>query len=418
MTEAAPNVLFVQRRPQAAPPAGTQNVHPIPAQPAPQKPAAPKIKVAPVAAPRKRGLFGVLSFLAVVAVPVGLTAGYLWGAAGVGAADRYETGFSFSVRSETAPPPQGAAMAAMMGGGGNAASDAGVVADFVTSREMVSRLMAAGVDLPGMFSIEAENDPIFSLRNGEDLEAVADYWKRAVTAERDTQTGIVRVNVQAFRPEHTLTIATAALAESQKLVDELSAQAKADIMRSSEAEVERARAEQQADRAALTEFRVENGIVDPQLSLTGRTTSLDELRVERDKILMERANLEANARPGDIRLDQVNLRLRTIVALIAEREAEFGDAQGFARIASQFEDLQARAEFSEMSLRNAMTMRDAARKEADLRGSYLTSHVTPHLAERSDHPDRVQITLIVAGILMGLWLILGLIRSAFREHRK
>lgn len=370
------------------------------------------VVVEPMPAARRKDRSWALGFLGMVAIPVGLYAGYLWGFA----ADRYETGFSFSVRAETAQPPAGAAMAAMMGGGGNAASDAGVVADFVTSREMVSRLEGAGLDLAAMFSVAADTDPVFSLRGDGTLEEVARYWEKAVTAERDAQTGIVRVRVTAFTPQDAEAIATAALAQSQALVDELSAQAKADAMRSSEAEVARAQTERDAARQELSAFRVDNAIVDPETSLAGRTRILDELRAELDKAILARDDVAATARPEDPRIAQADIKIANLEAMIARRSAEFGDERGYARLASEYEDLVARVEFTELTLRNAMTARDMARKEADLRGAYLISHVLPHAPEMSERPARAQNLAIAAAALVAFWLLAMLVIRAVRER--
>lgn len=405
-TPAAPVVVIRNERPQRPAPV------PAAAQ-APQPAAAPvPVAVEPFAPPARRRFRGALSFLGAVALPVALCAGYLWGFA----ADRYETGFSFSVRSPSEQPAQASAMAAMMGGGGGASSDAGVLADFITSREMASRLIQRGVDLPVMFSATADRDPVFSLRHPDDPEEVAAYWERAVSAERDPQTGIVRVSVEAFSPKDALVIAQAAMEESRKLVDELSAQSKADLMRSSEAEVARAEAEREEARKALTEFRVRNAIVDPETSLAGRVATLDELRAALDKETLARADIAAGSRSNDPRLAQADVRLDNLRALIAERTAEFGDDAGYARLASEYEDLQARAEFADITLRNAMTVRDAARKEADTRAAYLTAHVLPHEPGSAGAPDRWVLTGIAAGFLLGLWLLMRLVAAAVRER--
>lgn len=379
---------------------------------APVAPAAPQVNVKPPVRKARRSPMFLVSFLLCFAIPLALCATYLWGYA----ADRYQTGFSFSVRSETATPPGGEAMAAMMGGGGGAASDAGVVADFIISREMVTRLMDKGVDLPTMFSLHADTDPVFSLRDTTSVEAITDYWQSAVTAERDTQTGIVRVSMTAFTPEDAMTIAQAALSESQALVDDLSAQAKADMIRSSQAEVDRAQDERNEVRAELSDFRVENAIVDPETSLAGRTRILDELRSELDKALIARADIAANARPNDIRVQQADVRIQNIQDLIDTRSQEFGDEQGYARIASQYEDLVSQVEFSEITLRNAITVLDAARKEADMRGAYLTSHVMPHTPQSSEVPARINALLMIGSLLLAIWIVISLIHTAIRER--
>lgn len=376
-----------------------------------EAPTSPTVNVMPFAAPtRARRSFPML-FIAIVCLPLVTCAVYLWGFA----ADRYESGFSFSVRSASQTTPQNSAMASMMGAGG-ASSDAGVLADFITSREMPERLTHSGLDLAGMMSMHAGKDPLFSLRDPDDPEALARYWADNVSAVRDPQTGIVRVEVQAFTADDAKTVATSVMEQTRQLVDELSSQSKDDTMRSSEAEVSRAEKERDAARTALTDFRVSNAIVDPETSLTGRVSTIDQLRSELDKEMLARADIAANARSNDPRLAQADVRIKNLNTLIGQRTAEFGDDTGYARVASRYEDLMARAEFSEITLRNAMTVRDGARKEADMRAAYLVPHVLPHRPYSPGAPHRVMIMCIAAAFLLGAWLLSRLVISAIREH--
>lgn len=377
-----------------------------------ERPLPKPVEVMPFPAQKRRKKLLTAGNLLLLVAPVALWLTYVW----MFAVDRYETGFSFSVRAQNEQSPQGSAMAAMMGAGGGTSSDAGVVSDFITSREMVSRVMSSGIDLHAMFSREVKNDPLFSLGiNKGSLEDVSKYWKRAVSAERDPQTGIVRVSVTAFSPNDAKAISEAVLNESMMLVQTLSEESKADLMRSSEEEVARAQAERDNARSNLSAFRVENSIVDPVTSLAGRTQAIDELRMELDKAMIAKADVMANSVQSDVRIAQADVRIKNLQDMIDQRLAEFGDERGYAVMATEFEDLQAKAEFSEMTLRNAMTVRDAAKKEADMRSSYLVPHVLPHQAETSTVPNRMSLSLIGFGFIAGLWLLSLLIKAAIRE---
>lgn len=393
---------------------------PIPPRPAPVLQVAPPVgqaRPAPsVSAPvartgRARRILRPLgSFGLFVGLPAAAAAFYLW----EHAQDRYVTSFSFSVRSEQAAGAAGG-MAAMMGAG--APSDSGIVADFETSREMLERLEARGLDLVGMYSAPHARDPLFSLRPGaaaEDLEA---YWRRVVRVDRDPQTGIVAVKVEAFDPGQSLGVAQAMLDESDKLVEGLSERSRADMTRASAAELERARERLEQSRERLTRFRIENQVVDPAAEMQGRARVLDELRGQLAAALVARANIEAGTGSHDVRLRQADVNISSLRAAIAEEQAGVGQARGHAEVTAGYERLAAEMRMNEEAVRAASSRHDMALQEAARRGAWLVAHVEPHPAERSVVPDR---PLWMGFILLSLtvsWLIGGLVRSALRDQQ-
>lgn len=360
----------------------------------------------------RRALGRLGSFAALVGLPALLSGWYLWN----NAQDRYVTTFSFSVRSEQPASPAGG-MAAMMGAGG-ASSDAGIVADFESSREMLERLEARGLDLVSIYSAPHAIDPVFALKPDAAVEDLEAYWQRAVKVDRDPQTGIVGVKVWAFDRQQSLDIARAMLAESDALVEDLSEQAKADVTRASAAELERARIRLEQSREALNAFRIDNRVLDPVAEMQGRARVLDELRGQLAAALVARANIEAGTGNSDIRLRQADVNISNLRKAISDEQEQVGGPDGgYAAIASGYERLSAEVRMNEEALHAASTRHDMALQDAARRAAWLVAHVAPHSAERSTVPDRPLWMAFILGILTVGWLIGGLVRAALKDQQ-
>lgn len=380
--------------------------------------AAPTVSAPPARRTSKLGsrLRPATVFGAMVLAPTAVAGFYLW----EHALDRYETAFSFSVRSQQSQPMGGgmAAMASMAGAGGGA-SDAGVVADFLAGREVVERMMAGGIPVPDILSIGHNQDPLFSLAPGAAIEEVESFWGRVAHVERDPQTGIVRFRVAAADRDASLRLARAALEQADLLVNQLSERAASDATRV--AADERARAETRAGeaRTAMQEFRSRHAVVDPTIEYEGRMSVLTGMRQKLSDALIQRAGVLGVSTNGDAdaRVQALDLQIRNLREAIAAETDLVGSQDGYALIASGFERAASDLAFAEEAWRAAIAGEDLARKVADARRAYLAVHAEPRAAEISVTPNRWQRLFIVFGACATLWAFLALMAAGMRDRR-
>ena len=392
------------------------SVDPTPDRAAPERP-----KVMPLPPPvgksGKRGWVPakVAGFVAAVVAPSVLSAAYLWGFA----QDRYVTSFSFSVRNQQEMAQQAGAMAAMAGMGGAGASDAGVVADFLSGREVIERMIVAGVDVPGILSQGADVDPIFSLAAGSRAEEVERYWRRVAHVERDPQTGIVRFSVRAASRDGAMTLASSAMGQADRLVNELSERAATDATRVSAAETARAEGRVLRARDALAAFRREKLVVDPAREFEARMSVVTGMRQKLADALIARAGVmeTSSSGPRDVRAENLDVQIRNLRAAIADEESRTGAEGGYALIASEYESLSADLMFTDEAWRAAIAREDAARQEAESQRAYLAVHSEPREAGMSVTPNRPLLLALVAGGALVLWSFVSLLVAGMRGRR-
>lgn len=353
---------------------------------------------------RRRHFGLLLSFLIMVAVPFFGTCYYLY----TYAQDQFAANVGFTVRSD-----EGSAATDILGGiaqfaGANTQADGDILFEFITSAEMVGRL-AEQIDLAAHYAAPHDIDPIFALAPDAAFEDLVSHWQDVVRVSYGQSSGLIDLQVLAFDPVMAHRIATAIVVESQSMINELNAQARADAMRFAEEDLAAAITRLRLAREALTQFRTETQIVDPESDLQGRTGVLNNLQQQLAEALIEFDLLSENTtNRNDPRLIQAQRRIEVIRARIDQERQSFAtgdigrEGQDYPTLIARYEGLIVDREFAESSYRAALTALDAARTNAARQSRYLAVFIRPTVPESAEFPRRD----VIAGMTL-LFLVLG-----------
>ena len=351
-------------------------------------------------------------------MPVGGAAWYLYAKA----VDQYATTLGFTVRSEDA------------GGAGDifgsigttfgsttSTRDTDILYEFIRSQEIVS-LINDELDLRRLYALKVNEDPVFGFEASGTIEDLTAYWQRMVRISYDAGNGLMDLRVLAFTPHDAVAIASAIEDESSKMINALSAQARADATSFARAELALAEERLRSARAALTAFRVENQIVDVSADIQGQMGLLNTLQGQLAEALIEFDLLAQTSRSGDTRLVQAQRRIDVIEDRIEEERRKFGaEAEqgqgGYAGTVAEFERLTVDQEFAEAAYLAALTAYDTARAEANRQSLYLAAYIQPTLAERAEFPQRATILTVVSLFAFLTWSILTLVYYSLRDSR-
>ena len=166
-----------------------------------------------------------LWFWAIVGLPTLIAGVYFFAIA----SDLYSSEVKFIVRG----PPKATvnALSAMLSSAGSAVSeDTFAVHEYVMSRDAVRRLERE-VDLRGLLS-RPEGDLITRFPGiwfwRKDFEALYWTYKRFVSVEAETTSGVSTLLIKAYRPEDAQRMARALLEFSEQLVNQLNERARQD----------------------------------------------------------------------------------------------------------------------------------------------------------------------------------------------
>ena len=205
----------------------------------------------------------------------------------------------------------------------------------------------------------------------------------------DGPSGIVTLQVRAFRSEDAVAIAKAVLEFSEALVNRVSDRARHDAMEMSEKEVRRAYGLTQAALADMNQFRNSAGMIDPVQAGTEIGKLLLPLLTEKIKLESELfvASKELNDNAPSVRA--LKSRLESAEKQIADLKAKLTNAAGGQTIAnslSKFEELELQRQFAEKLYTLAQADLDRARIRANRQSIYLT--VSCHRQCRRNHHTR------------------------------
>lgn len=385
------------------------------APPVAPRPRVKLIEVAPAARPAKMQLrhwMILLSFLLVVVTPVAGAAVYLY----TRAADQYASKVGFTVRRE-----ESSSAMEILGGltslSSASSSDTDILYEFIQGQKLI-RLIDADLDLRTLYS-RPENDPYFSLPNDASIEDLVEYWADMARIYYAPGTGLIEVEIRAFRPEDAKAIAEALFRHSSTMINELSSIARSDTTRYAKEELDVAVERLKIARQALTRFRNEKRIVDPSADLQGQTGLINSLQAQLAEGLIDLDMLASSTRDSDPRVEQAKRRIEVIERRIEEERRKLGASSGeaFADVVGEFEVLKVDMEFAERTYFSALSTYDGALSEAGRQSRYLATYLEPTLAEKPQYPKRMLDLTVLALILFGIWTILILIYYSLKDRR-
>ncbi len=375
---------------------------------------------APRAAARLRHHGLLASFLGLVLAPILASGLYLFAIA----EDQYTSTVGFSVRTEE----MGSALD-LLGGlssfgltGGGSASDSDILYQFIQSQELVQRINER-IDLRAIYS-KPGFDPVFSFDPDGGIEDLVDYWKDMVRISYDSTTGLIELRVHAFTPEDAQAVAQGILDESNRMINDLSAIARADATRYAREELDNAVERLRVQRVAMTEFRSRTQIVDPSADIQAQMGLLNTLQQQLASASIDLNLLRQTTQPSDPRIAQNERRIGVIEELIQREREKFGlgggtgtGASTYSTMIAEFERLTVDLDFAEKAYIAALTNHDAAIAEAQRMSRYLATYVRPTLAQQSLYPQRGLLTLMIGGFALMLWAIGMLIYYSVRDRR-
>ncbi|HBK06752.1 MAG TPA: hypothetical protein DDZ81_12920 [Acetobacteraceae bacterium] len=368
-----------------------------------------------------RGSRRLISLLAAILLPLLVVGAYLYGFAD----DQYITEFRFSVRHQ-APLRMEAmtasSMAGPLSGGGTALAvinDSQIVIQYLKSRQIIDDIAATGIDLDAIYGA-GDKDFLAHLRQGAAAEERLRYWRRMVDPFFDMTTGIVSVEVRAFRPEDAQLVASRTLALAEKLVNEISDRSHRDVLAYAEKEAADSEVKLKAAQAALSAYRNEHAVLFPEMQATESTTVGGLVE---QSLIEAKTAFSAQLAQGVSR-DSMQMRIlaNRIAAMESElhgvngRMAQLDGANSLASVMSQYGILKVSEEIAARVYERALMSLQDARNAASEQGVYLTAFVRPSLPQDSMYPLRWRVMLEAAVVGFAAWCLLQLIYHGIRDH--
>ena len=271
----------------------------------------------------------------------------------------------------------------------------------------------------------AEIDPVYRIEADMPLEEFLSYWEWISTVDYNSTTQITTFQVNAFSSEDAATLSAAVLKAAEKLVNQLSVEARQQLIATAQEEVRRTEDRLTQARGLLARFRDREQSLDPKLqaeseqALTqGLQQQLIDLRSRRSALLST-----VNASSPSVRV--IDRQIRAVEAqLEAQRQtvgsgSETAGAESTRNLSSVFEDysaLQLEEEFAKTAYTSALSSLETSQAEARRQERYFAIVVEPTTPSVALYPLRVVNTLIAFALFFVLWLLVYLTAQSVRDH--
>lgn len=336
---------------------------------------------------------------------------------GLFASDVYLSESQFVVRNPEKPAATGLGVLLKSTGIGDGGDEIYSAESFVQSRDALSALNKDGFIKTAYtrptISIFDRFNPVGWDRTFEDLYR---YFQRRVTIEHESTGSITKLTVRAYTPADAYKINLRLLELSEGLVNRLNARARADLIRFAEVDVRDAERKAAAAALALSSYRNNRGVVDPEKQATVQLQMISKLQDELIATKTQISELRTYA-PQNSQIEVLTTRERQLSSEIERQLGKVaGDNTSLSSTAAGYQRVQLQSQFSDRQLAVALASLEDARNEARRKQSYVERIVQPNMPDEALEPRRLR--SIAAAIILGFvaWGILSLLIAGVREH--
>ncbi len=354
-----------------------------------------------------------MQFLALVVVPTTLAALYF----GVFAAPQYVSHSEYIVRGVDSHRSGGLAQLLNTFGVSRAADETSAIESFLKSREVIARINSR-VDLRAVYgSREADwfsRFPRFWER--DTYESLYGYTRGFFDINKDSTSGVTRLDVAAFDANSAQVIARAMLEAASEMANSLNARAQGDLVGSSRQELALARDEVLKAQSDLTTYRNQNLLVDPLAFAGAMLQEIGALSLERARTqahLAEAERLSPNG-PG---IESMKVTAAALDRKVDEERAKLaGDNSALAGKVAAYEGLVLTRELAEKHYATSLVSLDTAETEAQRKRVYIEEIVMPNLPDEPTEPERLR--SVAATFVVGFmaFSILWILSVGSKDH--
>lgn len=337
---------------------------------------------------------------------------------GIFASDIYISESQFVVRSPDKPAQSGIGILLKSSGFANAGDEIYAAQNYVLSRDALRTL-----DENHAFS-KAYGNPSVSVFDrfnssglGGTFEDLFKYYQKKVLIDNDATSSITTLTVKAYTPQDAHRFNERLLEMAEATVNKLSRRGRDDLIRFAEVEVNDAKAKVQATALALSAYRNQEGVVDPEKQATVQLQMISKLQDELIATRTQLRELRAFA-PQNPQVEVLKTRSDGLSAEIQDQlEQVAGSSKSLSSRVAKYQRLMLDNQFAEKQLASAMASLEEARNEARRKQAYVERIVEPNQPDEALEPRRLR--GIFSTLVLGLaaWGILSMLLAGMLEHK-
>jgi capsular polysaccharide transport system permease protein len=280
------------------------------------------------------------------------------------------------------------------------------------------------VDLRSLYS-QPSTDSVSRLGETASIEDLVDYWNSRIHTSYDLTTGINIIEISAFNPADAQKLALALKQLCEKLVNQISDDARKSQMEFAHSELQRAEDRLKEVRMQETELRTSQKSVDTRKEAEGRIQMNIKMRTELASLQSQYDSLSKYMDPKSPKLSVLKTQIVAAQDQINQLQQQMGgsgtgvnqnDDTLDAQALTKYDQLQTDVEISSKLYQSSLTAYENARAQANNNQIYLATYVQPGLPQLASYPRVFFDTFLVFISALGIWVVLTLVYYSIRDH--
>ena len=355
-------------------------------------------------------LVKILSFIAIVAVPLAVVSVYY----GFIAADQYVSEARFTVRGGTPPKLDG--IGALTGAPSMLIiQDTQIIINYLQSRPLIEALDKT-INLRDLYT-DGSIDYVSRLDAKAKIEKVERYWKSMINLSVQMPAGIVVFTVRAFKPEDAARITDAALEASEVLVNKMNEQMINDTVSLSETERQRAEANLAKARAELETARNDEGVLSASRSGESIDGLINSVQAQLVKMQQDYETQRRLVNENSPTIRNLQIKITAANEEITKLQATLTGTgnKTISGAMSRLDYLTFRNQIAEKMYATSLAMVENAHIASETKLMYINTFVRPVLAQEAKYPHRLSVIGIFALAALATW---GVVVAAAALIRK
>lgn len=265
------------------------------------------------------------------------------------------------------------------------------------------------------------SDPLYHLSADASQADMFSFFQKVVRAHFDSETGLLRIEVQAFDPDFAEKVLAVLLKESESFVNELSHKLTRDQLEFVEKELITARSNYDLRRDELLRFQAANNIVDAEATITARSTMIATMEGELATANATLSALSASLSADSPQVQQQRKKIRALEKqLAAENRRLISTDIGGGKlnsVAAKFRDLQIQASIAEEAYKITLASLENTRIEINKKFRSLAVVVAPNLPDSAIYPAKMYNLITILLALMALFGIVRFVVATIDDHK-
>jgi capsular polysaccharide transport system permease protein len=337
---------------------------------------------------------------------------------GLFASDVYISESRFIVRSPNKPSTTGLGVLLKSTGFANAGDEIYAAHDYVLSRDALQALNRDGAFQRAYTAPSVSVIDRFNPMGGRGtFESLYKYYKKKVSIDQDSTSSIVTLTVHAFTPQDARRFNEKLLEMAEATVNELNERGRQDLVRFAQAEVDEAKTQARDAALALSAYRNQEGVVDPEKQATVQLQMISKLQ---DDLIASRTQLSElrEVAPQNPQIEVLNTRVQELESAINDQLSQVaGGSRSLSSQAARYQRLALDSQFADKQLAVAMASLEDARNEARRKQAYVERIAQPNLPDDALEPRRLRGIFSTFVLGLAAWGILSMLIAGMLEHQ-